>query len=419
MKEKLLAWTEGFQSNIYVKTLSSAMTGLMPIMMISSIASLISSINVFGIQEMLVSSGIKALLAQISDMTLNSVSLYVAFLIGYRLAEIMGKDKLNSGIMALMSFLILTPIKTVTSAEGVKLTGVALSAFGSAGMFAAMIAGIIGARLYIFFVDKKLVINLPASVPSIVSKGFSAIIPGTLVAFIFAAVFFGMKMTPFGDFSTMVLALIQAPLKALGGNIITALILVAFAELLWFFGIHGSMATMTIIMVLYYANDMANLAAFGAGQPLPYLLTMGFIFGNRGARSLAVAFHCLFTCKSETLKAVGKVGLVPALFGISEPIKFGIPQVMNIRMLIPLMLTPVVSLLSAYILAIIGFLPYSNGVSMPLGSPVIISAFVTNGWQGIVAQLIQLALCFIVYIPFMAAQDKASLAEEAQVAVEA
>jgi PTS system cellobiose-specific IIC component len=35
-----------------------------------------------------------------------------------------------------------------------------------------------------------------------------------------------------------------------------------------------------------------------------------------------------------------------------------------------------------------------------------------NGWQGIIAQLIQFVLCIIIYIPFMRLQDKAALAEE-------
>ena len=414
MKDKLLIWAEKFQSNIYIKTLSSAMTGLMPLMMISSIVSLVGNINFLGIQEMLVSSGIKNLLNQVNNMTLNVISLYVAFLIGYRLAELMGKeDKLNAGIIGLMSFLILTPISAPVLETGSTFSGIAMSAFGSQGMFSAMIAGVIGARLYILFVDKKLVIKLPDSVPSIVSKGFSAIIPGFLVATIFGILYLIMLKTPFGDFSNMVLYLVQTPLNALGNNILAGLILVAFAELLWFFGIHGSMAIMAIVMVLYYQPHLANLEAFNAGTPLPYLLTYGFIFGNRGARSFAVSLWCIFQAKSEQLKAVGKIGFIPALFGISEPIKFGIPQVMNVRMLIPLMLTPVVSLFSAYLLAIVGFLPYSNGVSLPLGSPIIVSAFFTNGWQGIVAQIIQLILCYLVYIPFMSAQDKSCLSEEA------
>lgn len=224
--------------------------------------------------------------------------------------------------------------------------------------------------------------------------------------------FVAISFTTHGSLSSLIYSIVQKPLSFLGANIVASMIIVAFIELLWFFGIHGVIAVMPVLMLVFYEPQLANLAAFSAGEPLPYLFTMGFILGNRGARSFAVSLLCIFMAKSERLKAVGKIGFIPALFGISEPIKFGIPQVLNIRMLIPLMLTPAVSVFSAWLLTIIGFLPYHNGVSLPTGFPIIAGGFLTNGWQGIIAQLVQLILCIIVYIPFIKSQDKEYLAEE-------
>lgn len=405
----LTKFAEKFQSNTYVKAINGAMMGMMPLMMISSIATLIASINIGSSQEIFANIGLLNLLDQINAMTLDIISVYVAFLCAYKLGDAMKKDKVNCGVMGLMSFLILTPL----TSEGKAL---AISALGSGGMFVAMIGSLVGARLYIFFMDKKLTINLPEQVPPVVSKSFAAIIPGALVAGIMALIYVVMLQTPYNDLSTLLMYIVQTPLQALGANIISAMILVAFAELLWFFGIHGSMAIMSIMMVLFYEPQLANLTAYGNGEALPYLFTFGFIMGNRGARSFAVALLCIFRCKSKQMQAVGKIGLVPSLFGISEPIKFGIPQVMNIRMLLPLMLTPAVSVFSAWVLTIIGFLPYNNGVSTPLGSPIIVSAFFTHGWQGIVAQIIQVILCILIYIPFIKAQDKAYIQDEEKVA---
>lgn len=406
----LTTFAEKFQGNTYVKAINGAMMGMMPLMMISSISILISSINIGPSQEFLANSGILGLLNQIDAMTLDVISVYVAFLCAYKLGETLKKDKLNCAVIGVMSFLILTPL--YADAEGAAKASILVSALGSGGMFVAMFSGLLGARLYVLFTDLKLTINLPEQVPPVVAKSFSAIIPGALVAAVMGIIYLIMLNTPYGDLSTFLLAIIQTPLKALGSNIFSAMILVAFAELLWFFGIHGSMAIMSIMMVLFYEPQLANLAAYGAGEALPYLFTFGFIMGNRGARSFAVSLLCIFRCKSKQMKAVGKIGFVPALFGISEPIKFGIPQVMNIRMLLPLMLTPAVSVLSAWLLTIVGFLPYNNGVSVPLGSPIIISSMFAHGWQGIVAQLVQLALCILIYIPFIKGQDKAYLADE-------
>lgn len=411
MKDKLLGMAEAFQNNKYVRAISGSMIGLMALMMISSVATLIGAIDIAGIGQMMVDTGIKAMLDQITNMSLDVISIYVAFMVAYKLGEIFECDQLNCGLMGLMSFLILTPLV----AEGKDLS---LSSIGSAGMFVAIIAGLVGARIYIYFIQKKIIIKMPDTVPPVVSKAFAGIIPGCMVALFMGIVFTVMKLTPFGDLSSFCYTILQTPLKAMGANIFACMFIVAFIELLWFFGIHGVMVVMPVLMLVFMEPQVANLSAYNAGEPLPYLFTFGFLLGNRGARSLAVSLLCMFNSKSVQLKSVGKVGFIPALFGISEPIKFGIPQVMNIRMLFPLMLTPAVCVFIAWFLTVIGFMPYHNGVQLPTGFPVIINGFFTNGWQGVVAQFLMLVACTIIYIPFIKSQDKVYLKEEEERAEE-
>lgn len=410
-KNKVLAGAIKVQNNVYMKAISNAMMGLMPIMMISSIASLINAIDIGNTQQIMDQIGLKSLLTQINAMTIDVISVYVAFLVGYKLAEHLNADQLNAGIMSLVSFLILSPIATFEETKVIE-----FSTLGSSGMFVAMFGGILGARIYILCVEKNLTIKMPDLVPPIVNKSFAAIVPGVIVSTIMGIIYVVIAATPYGTLTDMIYTWVQAPLTLLGANVFACMIIVAFIEFLWFFGIHGVLAVYPVLMLVFYQPMLDNLAAYSAGQPLPHLFTIGFILNNRGARSFAVALLAIFSCKSEQLKAVGKIGLIPSMFGISEPIKFGIPQVMNIRMLIPLMVTPAVSVLSAYLLTIVGFMPYHNGVNIPTGFPIIFGGFLTNGWQGIIAQLIQFVLCVLIYIPFMRWQDKAALAEEGKIA---
>ena len=410
-KNKVLAGAIKVQNNVYMKAISNAMMGLMPIMMISSIASLINAIDIGNTQQIMDQIGLKSLLTQINAMTIDVISVYVAFLVGYKLAEHLNADQLNAGIMSLVSFLILSPIATFEETKVIE-----FSTLGSSGMFVAMFGGILGARIYILCVEKNLTIKMPDSVPPIVNKSFAAIVPGVIVSTIMGIIYVVIAATPYGTLTDMIYTWVQAPLTLLGANVFACMIIVAFIEFLWFFGIHGVLAVYPVLMLVFYQPMLDNLAAYSAGQPLPHLFPIGFILNNRGARSFAVALLAIFSCKSEQLKAVGKIGLIPSMFGISEPIKFGIPQVMNIRMLIPLMVTPAVSVLSAYLLTIVGFMPYHNGVNIPTGFPIIFGGFLTNGWQGIIAQLIQFVLCVLIYIPFMRWQDKAALAEEGKIA---
>lgn len=405
LKSALGRFADAFQNNTYTKAISQGMMGLMPLMMVSSVATLIGAIDIGPTQQILRDACILKICNVITTMTLDVISIYVAFLVAYKLGEIMKKDALNCGIMGVMAFLILCPL-----AEGGET--IAISSIGSQGMFTGIFGSLLAARLYIFFIDHKLVIKMPDSVPPVVSKAFTAIIPGLLVAVVFAIISVGMSLTQWGTVTNMLMDFIQKPLMMLGSNVVTCMIIVALIELLWFFGMHGVMAVMPIMMILFMEPQVANQTAYASGKALPYIFTFGFILGNRGARSMAVSLLCIFRCKSARLKAVGKAGFIPAFFAISEPIKFGIPQVMNIRMLIPLMLTPAVSVFSAWILTIIGFLPYHNGVTLPTAFPIIFSGFFTNGWQGIVAQLLQLVLCTLIYIPFMRIEDKIACKEE-------
>ena len=52
-----------------------------------------------------------------------------------------------------------------------------------------------------------------------------------------------------------------------------------------------------------------------------------------------------------------------------------------------------------------GFLP-CNIVDVPFGFPVIVSAFVGHGWQGVVVQLIIIAVGALVYTPFVLMSNK-------------
>jgi len=413
IKDNLNRTAGRFAQNTYMKAISSAMMGLMPIMMISSFVSVISVINVGGFQDFLANSGLGRTLSHINTMTVGIASVYTAFIIAYRLGQGLKKDPLHSGVIGLLSFFILTPL---TAGEG--FNGISVTNMGQAGLFVAMFAGLFGTRVYALLVDRDITIKMPDGVPPMVAKNFSSIIPAILVATVMGAISFLVALTPQGDMITLLNQFIQAPLMSLGANIWSAMFLVGFIQVLWFFGIHGPMAVMPVIMTLYQAPQMANLEAFGAGMALPFLFTTGFVMGNRGARSFAMVLVGLFRCKSTQLKTVSKVGLIPSLFGISEPMNFGVPQVMNIRMLIPSVITPPISLLSAYILSIIGFLPYHNGVNIPVGFPIIVNGLVNHGWQGIVAQIIQLVLCILIYLPFMLSQDKAYLQEEAKAAQE-
>ena len=294
LKDKILAAAVQVQNNIYMKAIANAMMGLMPVMMISSIASLINAIDIGATQQIMEQIGLKALLTQVNAMTIDVVSVYVAFLVGYKLAEHLNADQLNAGIMSLVSFLILSPISTLEETRTME-----LSTLGSGGMFVAMFGGLLGARIYILCVQKNLMIKMPDSVPPIVNKSFAAIVPAIIVSAIMGIIYVGMAATPYGTLTDMIYTWVQAPLTLLGANILACMIIVAFIEFLWFFGIHGVLAVYPILMLVFYQPGLDNLAAYSAGQALPHLFTIGFILNNRGLVHLQ-SLYWLFLAANQS-----------------------------------------------------------------------------------------------------------------------
>ena len=164
--------------------------GMMPIMMISSVTSLLNAIDFLRSKLFFQNIGLTKLFKQINAMTISIVAIYVAVLTSYKLAINLKHEPLNATIVGLMSFFLLTNL----SIEG-KTQFLTIIDLGSAGIFVAMIGGLLGTRLYIFFIEKKLTIKMPESVPLVVQKTFESIIPGVLVALFIGIIFSLVSLT--------------------------------------------------------------------------------------------------------------------------------------------------------------------------------------------------------------------------------
>ena len=106
------------------------------------------------------------------------------------------------------------------------------------------------------------------------------------------------------------------------------------------------------------------------------------------------------------------MAILPALCSISEPLVFGIPLVLNVIMLIPMILSPLCCFLSSYILTSIGVLPYLNGIQLSTGTPVVLAGFLAGGVPAAIWQVVLVALQFAIYFPFFRIVDKQALEAE-------
>lgn len=417
MEKTLIPFANKLSQNKVLKAISGGFSALLPIIMVGAIASLLSGLNIEVYQNFITSIGLKTIVSYISAYTTNMMAIYAVFSIGNSMAkQLECKDQsILVGIISLMTFLLTIPLG-VSKDEVTIAAAISTTYFGAPGLFTAMIIGCVVPLIYNIFVKHHIVIKMPDGVPPQIANGFSAIIPAVCITAVFAAIRQLCALTSFGTLSGLIYGLLKTPLSHLTNSPITFVVLLLFCNILWFFGIHGGMVTMSFLSMLYMAPALENLEAMAAGQPLPNMLTNTWWFtfaqlgGSGGIIGLAV---CMFLfSKSERYKTLGKIAILPALCSISEPIVFGVPLVLNVMMLIPMILSPLFCFLTSYLMTSIGVLPYLNGIQLSTGTPIVLAGFLAGGWRAAIWQIVLVALQAVLYFPFFRMVDKQAVEEE-------
>ena len=352
-----------------------------------------------------------------TDATFSIMAVLAVIGIGYSFAEQMNVDKLFGAAIALVSWFLIMPYEILVDG-GSSVTGIPLNWVGSKGIFVGIIVAFLSVHIYAWVNKKGWVIKMPDGVPPTVAKSFSALIPAgrsILVFFIMNIVF---AMTPYKNAFNFIFTILQTPLLRLGNTLPAMVIAYIFLHLFWFFGVNGGSVVGAVFNPILQTLSADNLAAFQAGQALPNIISQQFqdlfaTFGGCGS-TLSLLIAMLLFCHSKRIKELGKLALIPGMFGINEPIVFGLPIVLNPMILIPFMLVPTINIVISYFCMSIGLVPICTGVAIPWTMPVVLSGFLATGWQGAVLQLLLLILGVFIYMPFIKMMDKQYLEDEAK-----
>lgn len=405
--KKIEPYFEKLNQNKYLQAVTGAMMATLGPMILGSFATLFGVYagrwHLFAFAQMMTT---------VNSVTIGAVSLYVVFLIAKHLANLFLKndDGSSAGIIALMSFLIMTPLLTKNRSSFIPTTWL-----GASGLFSAIIIGLIVGRLYVYMKVHNWTIKMPNGVPPMVSETFAALIPALLMGVLFVLISLLFANTPFHSFHQAIYTLIQMPLRSIGGSIWAMILVALLMQLVWFFGIHGTNVFMPIVMPIWMSMDMQNLQAFQAGKPLPNIT--GYAFFNVvtwSGTGLGLILLMTLFAKSKRYKTLGKVAIIPGLFGITEPVIFGTPLVLNFDFFIPFVTNDAIMVALAYILTKLGILARFSGAQMVFGLPIGFSAASCGGsWTIILFQLImQLIIAPLLWYPWFRHADKKALREE-------
>ena len=419
MKEKiqevLLPAITKFTTTKGMVALKNGVTATISMTMIGSIFLILAAFPVPGYKEFIEGIGLRSILLQAFNANYGILGMVVAFNIAYFYAEEEKIKGLNAGIVSLTTFILFLQHSVSKVVDGKEITiGSALNMdwMGAKGMVAAIIIGIITAKIYCWFVKRGITIKMPDSVPEGVANSFISIIPGAVII-TGAAVLFGILKSYNTTLLEFIYKVIQTPLQGLTSTLPGVMAFSFIVSFLWWFGIHGSSIMAGIFQAITISNAAANQELIDKGIKLTaengLIFTENFrtciIILTGSGITIGLVLYMLFFAKSAQFKELGKLSIVPAIFNINEPIIFGTPVVLNPILFVPFCITPLISAVIGYLLMTFDILPIMGAILPPWSTPAVLSGYLAGGIRIAIYQVIIIIMSFVIYFPFMKKAD--------------
>lgn len=421
LEEKMLPIAAKLGANKVLIAIRDGITLSMPLIIIGSLFLVIASFPIEAWTTWLTNIGVDSYLWKGVDSSFGLMGLVASFGVAYSYARQHKVDGVSAGIIALSSFIVVTPF--VTGENG---AGIPVGYMGSKGLFVAMVLGIISSLIFQWFIKHNIQIKLPDAVPPAVARSFSALIPGAAIITLWLVVFGVLDKMSIGNIHDLLGKILGVPLGLIGNNIFGTIIAILLNSMFWFVGIHGGNVVNSILNPIWLMNSDANRLIFQADSAahLPNIITAQFMdnyvyMGGGGATLGLVIVIAIIARKknaSKISKTMAPLTLTPGLFNINEPAMFGLPIVMNVSLLIPFILAPMANAIISYAAMATGLVAKTTGIAVSWTMPPIISGFLTTGGHisGAVLQIVCIAVDILIYWLFYQSVEKQNLVLESQ-----
>ena len=405
MEKFLLPIANFMNSNKYICTIRDAFTMMMPIIIVGSFALLFniyicSTTGLAQFESLKWLSNYSKIFTTVNFACISCMALWTVFLVGYVLGDKEGQKPLICAIIATSCFMVMLDQENIAGN------------MGASALFLIFFVGIFSVTLFSKLMNfEKIKIKLPESVPPMIVNSFNALIP----AWITLTVFGFISGTLYGAtgmyINTIIYNVIQLPFNQVVGSQLGVSIIVILSQLLWWTGIHGHMAMNVIAKPVRAAALAANIAAVASGLVPKEFYTLAFVhlFINLGGGGIVIslALSILAFSKRQEYRDITKISMIPIICGISEPMVFGLPIMLNPTFLIPFVLAPLITCNIGYYAITSGFLQASYVESIA-GMPMFIQQFLafSGQWQAILLTLIVIIVGCIIYTPFVLMSNK-------------
>ncbi|OJG54760.1 PTS sugar transporter subunit IIC [Enterococcus haemoperoxidus] len=372
----------------------------------------------WGITQFLTSNAATILLPY--RMTMYIMTLYATFGIGASLSKTYNLDVISGGILATIAFL-LTFVPVNIPAEALDAAGTTgfvlpMANLGGGGMFVGIITSILAVEIYRITDKSRFKITMPEQVPPAVARSFETLTPTLIVILGISTLTYFIGFDWHSTISKIV-----SPLVSAADSLPSVLLLIFMITFFWSFGIHGVSIVGSLARPLWLQLLDGNTAAMAAGKELPNIAAepfyQWFIWIGGSGCTIGLALLLAFKTKSQFASKLGKATLAPAIFNINEPLIFGTPIVLNPILIIPFIITPMVTATIAWFATQFGLV---NRVifTAPWTLPGPIGAYLATGgdWRAAVLNIVLIIISVVIYYPFVMIYDNNELEKEHAIA---
>ncbi|CAH2716786.1 Lichenan permease IIC component [Neobacillus rhizosphaerae] len=412
--DKFMSWmTDRFAprvnkiaKNPWVASVQSAILTAMPMVFIGSFATILSIVKDYwkGFPDF----------SLLSTFSFGLFSLFLAYLIPEAVMNNKGHKEVSkqAGLAGLAFFLILV-YPTITAEGQIRFD---LNSFGTAGMIAALIAGLfVGIVMNLF--SKWKIIGEDSAIPDFVATWFNTLIPITLILLVGWVFTFELHINLYHVINSIFLPLINLG-QGFWGFVLVFFLGFAF---LYTFGI-SSWVLYPVQIAIALPAIAQNQANFEAGKAVTNIFTNEaaaiFLIGGGGA-TFALCIMLAFMAKSQRLRMIGKASLIPSIFNINEPIVFGAPIAFNPILMVPMWIIGLVGPILTWIVMKIGLVPIPHKPFQLWYTPGPIQSWiVTESIRGLIFFIILFAISWIIYYPFFKIYDKQAVQQDLELAEE-
>ena len=409
-ESRLYKLTTKIQQFSLIKTIRMGLVNMIPILTIGAFALVLREFPVAAYKEFINSFAngfIYSLFNFIFSATFGVLSVFMT----YTISRAYMKNKYDTDVPIIGANI--TSIIVFFILAGANQPDFGIDHMGPKSMLYAIIAGYFAAAIYRAFYlalrRKTTILTLGADHEF--NRMLRTLFPIMITVFLFAAVnTLLLRATNMDSFHDLYIKLLNDLFAGENTGFSKGLGFIALSSLFWFFGVHGSDALEGVMQTYFSPGLHINQLQIAAGLEPTRVLTKEFfdcfvLIGGCGS-ALCLLVAILIFSRNRAKRGLAYTSAFPMIFNINEMMVFGLPIIYNPIMLIPFLVTPVVTYSVSYLAISIGIVPYITA-EVAWTTPIFLGGYIATGSaMGSVLQLVNLIIGVLIYFPFVKLLDK-------------